>query len=188
MNDNNNGYRPQGGQTWNRSHPYYQGGNQGNSFNPNQPSLKDIVFGQAKINEGFNKKTAAYDKAFESLNVKIDSLSSALKDQLSFNEMIETQLAQLVASVPPVENAKAVVTGGGKTTCDPPYPNHVGTKKSTRGDEKLNGEPLGMRDPSQARAPEDREDKPEFIETNLLSFPRRNRKTTVSIHSFRGHD
>jgi hypothetical protein len=29
MNGNNNGYRPQGGQTWNQ-HPYYQGGNQGN--------------------------------------------------------------------------------------------------------------------------------------------------------------
>jgi hypothetical protein len=34
MNDNNNIYRPQGGQTSNQ-HPYYQGGNQGNSFNPN---------------------------------------------------------------------------------------------------------------------------------------------------------
>ena len=47
MNGNNNSYRPQGGQTWNQSRPYYQGGNQGNSFNPNQPSLKDLVFGQA---------------------------------------------------------------------------------------------------------------------------------------------
>jgi hypothetical protein len=44
MNGNNNGYRPQGGQTWNQSHPYYQGGNQSNSFNPNQPSLKDLFF------------------------------------------------------------------------------------------------------------------------------------------------
>jgi hypothetical protein len=25
MNDNNNGYHPQGGQTWNQSRPYYQG-------------------------------------------------------------------------------------------------------------------------------------------------------------------
>jgi hypothetical protein len=59
MNGNNNGYRPQGGQTWNHSHPYYQGGNQSNSFNPNQPSLRDLIFGQAKINDGFNKKTTA---------------------------------------------------------------------------------------------------------------------------------
>jgi hypothetical protein len=69
-----------------------RGGNQGNTYNPDQPSLKDLVFGQAKINEGFNKKTAAYDKDYESLNVKIDSLSSALKNQPSFNKMIETQL------------------------------------------------------------------------------------------------
>jgi hypothetical protein len=94
MNDNNNGYHPQGGQTWNQSCPYYQGGNQGNTYSPNQPSLKDLVFGQAKTNEGFNKKTTAYDKALESLNIKIDSLSSALKNQLSFNKVIETQLAQ----------------------------------------------------------------------------------------------
>ena len=72
--------------------PLLSGGTQGSTYNPNQPSLKDLVFGQAKINEGFNKKTAAYDKALESLNVKIDSLSSALKSQLSFNKMIETQL------------------------------------------------------------------------------------------------
>jgi hypothetical protein len=76
----------------NQSRPYYQGGNQGNTYNPDQPSLKDLVFGQAKINEGFNKKMAAYDKDYESLNVKIDSLSSALKNQPSFNKMIETQL------------------------------------------------------------------------------------------------
>jgi hypothetical protein len=37
MNGNNNDYRPQGGQTWNQLRPYYQGGNQGNCFKPNQP-------------------------------------------------------------------------------------------------------------------------------------------------------
>jgi hypothetical protein len=56
------------------------GGNQGNTYKLNKPSLKDLVFGQAKINEGFNKKMATYDKACESLNVKIDNLSSTLKN------------------------------------------------------------------------------------------------------------
>ena len=81
MNGNNNGYHPpqQEGQSWNQQRPYYQGGNQGNSYNPNQPSLRDLVFGQAKINEGINKKLAALDKTLESLNVKIDSFSSAQK-------------------------------------------------------------------------------------------------------------
>jgi hypothetical protein len=92
INSNNNGYLTQGGQTWNQ-HSYYQGGNQGNSFNPNQPSFKDLAFGQAKINDNFNKKLVSCDKALENLNTMIDSFSSALKSQLSFNKMIETQLA-----------------------------------------------------------------------------------------------
>jgi hypothetical protein len=56
--------------------PLLSGGNQGNTYNPNQPSLKDLVFGQAKTNDGFNKKTAAYDKALGSLDVKIDFFCS----------------------------------------------------------------------------------------------------------------
>jgi hypothetical protein len=46
--------------------------------------------------------------------------------------MIEDRLAHLVTLVPPSENAKVVVTRGGKSTRDPPYPNHAGTKKSTK--------------------------------------------------------
>jgi hypothetical protein len=98
MNGNNNGYHPQGGQTWNQQ-PYYQGGNQGNSFNSNQSSLKDLVFGQAKINDGFTKKLDVCVEALESLNTMIDSLSYTLKSQLSFNNMIETQLAQCFGSL-----------------------------------------------------------------------------------------
>jgi hypothetical protein len=45
MNGNNNGYRPQWGQMWNQR-PYYQGGNQGNSLNPNQPSMKILFSGK----------------------------------------------------------------------------------------------------------------------------------------------
>jgi hypothetical protein len=52
LNCNNNGFHPQGGQRWNQPSPYYQGGNgNSNSFNPNQPTLRDLVYGQAKINE-----------------------------------------------------------------------------------------------------------------------------------------
>nr|XP_034580810.1 uncharacterized protein LOC117844153 [Setaria viridis] len=71
MNDNNNGYHPQGGQGWNQQCPY-QGDNYGNSFNPNQPSFRDLIFGQAKINESFTKKLAANEKTLESLNIKLD--------------------------------------------------------------------------------------------------------------------
>jgi hypothetical protein len=105
MNGNKNSYHPQGGQTLNQC-PYYQGGNQGNSFSSNQPSLKYLIFGQAKINDGFNKKIVSCDKALEGLSVKINGISSTLKSQLSFNKMIETQLAQLAALVPSAEDGK----------------------------------------------------------------------------------
>jgi hypothetical protein len=36
----------------------------------------------------------------ESINIKIEALSSALKNQLSFNKIIKTQLAQIAAAVP----------------------------------------------------------------------------------------
>ena len=48
----------------------------------------------------------ANDKTLENLNVKIETLSSMLKNQLSFNKMIETQLAQIAASLPAVESGK----------------------------------------------------------------------------------
>jgi hypothetical protein len=57
MNDNNNGYRPQqGGQPWNQQCPYYQGGNQGIFFNPNQPFLKNLVYVKAKIKRMLTKR------------------------------------------------------------------------------------------------------------------------------------
>jgi hypothetical protein len=79
---NNNGYRPQVGQGLNHSRPPY------------------LVLGQAKINESLSKKLTANDKTLESINIKIETLSSALKNQLSFNKMIETQLAKLLLPFP----------------------------------------------------------------------------------------
>jgi len=91
LNGNNNGFRPQGGQGWNQPCPYYQGGN-GNSnfFNPNQPTLRDLVYGQAKINESIQKKLTANDKSVETIHAKMDNFSTAIKNQLSFNKMLET--------------------------------------------------------------------------------------------------
>ena len=68
--------------------------NSGNSFG-NQPSLKDLVLRQTKINEkmDINKRIVANDKILESLSEKMDIFNSAIKNQLSFNKMLETQLA-----------------------------------------------------------------------------------------------
>ena len=76
---------PQEGQGWGQARlPYKGGGNNHNSnfnsnFNSNQPSLKNLVFGQAKINESLNKKLAANDKTLESINVNLKLFLLCLK-------------------------------------------------------------------------------------------------------------
>ena len=76
LNGNNNGVRPQGGQGCNQPRPYYQGGNgNSNSFNPNQPTLRDLVYGQAKINESIHKKLAANKKSLETIHAKMDGVT-----------------------------------------------------------------------------------------------------------------
>ena len=108
-----------------QSRPPFQGDSNINSnFNSNQPSLRDLVFGQDKINGSLNKKLIANDKILEGILAKVETLSSTHKNQLSFNKMAETQLAQIAAAVPisesekipgqpesPVEAANMVSTG-----------------------------------------------------------------------------
>jgi hypothetical protein len=66
----------------------------------------------------------------------MESFNSDIKNQLSFNKMIETQVAQLASSCPnynegklqvqpevnPKESVNAVTTRAGKSTQEPPYP------------------------------------------------------------------
>jgi hypothetical protein len=53
-----------------------------------------------------SKKITANDKILENINNRMDSFSSAIKNQHSFNKMIESHIAQLVASVPPADKGK----------------------------------------------------------------------------------
>jgi hypothetical protein len=143
-NGNNNGFHNNNynNQGWN-SRPNFpfnnqNGCNYSNTFN-NQPSIKDLVFGQAGINENLNKKLAANEKVLENLNSTIDFFTSAMKNQLSFNKMIETQLVQLAASLPSSElggipgqpeptreNVSIISTRWGKPSRRTYAPNHVG--------------------------------------------------------------
>jgi hypothetical protein len=91
--------------------------------------LKDLVLGQAKINESLNEKLLTNDKTLESINIKIETLSSALKNQLSFNKTIKTHLAQVAATIPLFKKVNALITRGGRSTHDPPYPNQAGKAK-----------------------------------------------------------
>ena len=82
LNGNDNRFRPQGDQGWNQPRPHYQGGNGNpNSFNPNQPTLRDLVYGKAKINESLQKKLAATDKSMETIHAKMDRFSTAIKNR-----------------------------------------------------------------------------------------------------------
>ena len=103
---NKNNYHPQQNQGWNQQQrSNYQGNYQDNNFN-NQPPLKELVFGQAKIMEGLSRKLASNDKMLENINNRMDSFDSAIKNQHSFNKMIESQIAQLAAVVPPSDKGK----------------------------------------------------------------------------------
>ena len=91
--------------------------------------MRDLILEQARIKENISKKLAFNDKVLENINTKMDSFSSAIQDQLSYNKKIESQLAQLAVVLPiatNLEKVNTITTRGGKSTCDPPYPTRTG--------------------------------------------------------------
>jgi hypothetical protein len=100
------------------------------------------VYGQKQINGNTSKKFQANDKIWESLAAQMESFNSFIKNQLSFNKMIESQVAQLTAycrnhnegKLPekPEPNTKesvnAVSTRTGKSTQDPTLPQDAGAR------------------------------------------------------------
>ena len=46
-----------------------------------------------------SKKLASNDKMLENINNRMDNFSTAIKNQISFNKMIESQLNQIAAAV-----------------------------------------------------------------------------------------
>jgi hypothetical protein len=109
---NNNNYRPQQNQGWNQQQrPNYQGnyrGNfQSNNYNTsNQPPLRDVIAGQSRLLDQMSRKVTSIDKTLETISTRMDAFASAIKNQHSFNKMIESQLAQLAAVVPLLEKGK----------------------------------------------------------------------------------
>ena len=79
-------------------------------------TLRDLVHGQAKINESLRKKLAANDKFLETIHAKMDGFAIAIKNQLSFNMVLETQLTQLAAATPTAELGK--ILGQPKSTLE----------------------------------------------------------------------
>ena len=58
----------------------YQGNYQGNNNFNNQPPLRELISGQAKIMQGLSRKLASNDRVLENINNRMDNLSSAIKN------------------------------------------------------------------------------------------------------------
>jgi hypothetical protein len=105
----------------------------GQNFNRSEPSLKDIIQDQLRINFKVGKKLLVNDRILESIDNKMNNITVVVWNQLNFNKVLETRIAQLVTSLPhpngedflgqpvvPVkENVKAVITRFGKTMAEP---------------------------------------------------------------------
>jgi len=52
------------------------------------------------------RKLASNDKTLENIHTRMDTFAFAIKNQHSFNRMLESQLAQLAVVVPPLEKGK----------------------------------------------------------------------------------
>ena len=66
-----NGFQQGNNNGWNnQSRTQEVNSNFNSNYNSNQPFLKDLVFGQAKINENITKKLMFNDKMIENINEK----------------------------------------------------------------------------------------------------------------------
>ena len=104
---NNNNYYyyyfncPQQNQGWNQQRPNYSGNYQGNnSYNTNNfPPLRELVSNQGKLMDNLSKKLASNEKMLENINNRMDNFSTVIKNQISFNKMIQSQLNKIAAAV-----------------------------------------------------------------------------------------
>ena len=65
-----------------------------------------MISNQNKVIDNMSRKIASNDKLLENINTRMDSFTSAIKNQYSFNKMIESQIFQLAASVPMTKKGK----------------------------------------------------------------------------------
>jgi hypothetical protein len=105
----------------------------GQNFNRSEPSLNDIVQDQLRINLEVGKKLLSNDRILERINNKMNNFTVAVRNELNFNIVLETRIAQLATTLPHAngrdfpgqpavsvkENVKAVITQSGKTMAEP---------------------------------------------------------------------
>ena len=68
--------------------------------------MRELIAGQSKLMEGLSRKVATNDKILENMNNRMDRFAYTMKNQHSFNKMIESQIAQLATVVPPIDKGK----------------------------------------------------------------------------------
>jgi hypothetical protein len=52
--------------------------------------LRELVAGQSRLMDHMSKKIASNDKIVENISTRMDTFASAIKNQHSFNKMIES--------------------------------------------------------------------------------------------------
>lgn len=68
--------------------------------------MRDLVSGKTKLLDQISKKLVSNGKLLETINNWMDGFASAIKNQLSFNKMLESQIAQLAAAIPLIGKGK----------------------------------------------------------------------------------
>jgi hypothetical protein len=68
--------------------------------------LRDLVASQSRLLDQISKKVGSNDKTLENINTRMDTFASTIKNQHSFNKMIESQIAHLTAVVPLSDKGK----------------------------------------------------------------------------------
>jgi hypothetical protein len=64
------------------------------------------VHNEEKLMDNLSKKLASNDKVLETINNRMDNISTTIKNKLSFHKMLESQLQQLANVVPPANQGK----------------------------------------------------------------------------------
>ena len=118
-------------------------------------------------------------------HIQQGQVSSAIKDQLSYNKKIESQLAQLAIALPfatNLEKVNAITTRGGKSTHDPPYPTRTDKTPAVVQEEKKDDEVEEVE-------PQAQEMMQDFHDISFLPFPCRNQKAKMDeqFGKFRGN-
>jgi len=65
-----------------------------------------MIVNQNKVIDAMSRKIASNDKMLENINSRMDCFTSAIKNQPSFNKMIESQISQLATLVPMAKKGK----------------------------------------------------------------------------------